>query len=303
VSDGDASARVQGGGSPRGLWLALIAVGTAIWAIAALITALTEDTILVPTVLLVGSFLVPTAMVVFALTRSHRTLLAPHVLAVGFLAGGTLGVVLSALTETYVVPTAAGTFVAVGLIEELTKGAVLVGVAAMVPRKVARDGIILGATIGAGFAAFESSGYALTALIDHADDHPIARIVATELSRAVLAPFGHITWTALLGGALFAAARESGALRITRGVVGTLLGIVLLHGAWDGTYGLSIMITRGLEGDGWSLGWPNTQAWVGDPTGGRLILFQIIYDVLIAINALIGATWLVRRWRRAGVPA
>jgi hypothetical protein len=47
----------------------------------------------------------------------------------GFLLAGTLGVVGTALAETYLVPAASGTFIAVGVIEELGKGAVLLLVA------------------------------------------------------------------------------------------------------------------------------------------------------------------------------
>jgi RsiW-degrading membrane proteinase PrsW (M82 family) len=285
--------------APRRLWLGLLCAGAVVWALATAITAVTRDTILVPTVIMVGSFLVPATMVAFALTRAHATRLEPGLLLAGFFAAGTLGVVLSALTETYLLPTATGTFLGVGMIEEGTKGLVVVAVASMVGTRLGRDGLILGATVGAGFASFESAGYALSAVIGHADDHPIVRIVGTELTRAVLAPFGHITWTALLAGALFAAA-PAGRLRISRGVAGTFAGVVLLHAAWDATYGASIIVTRGLEGEGWSLGWPNTEAWVGDPTGGTLVTFRVVYDVLIAVNGLVGSTWAVRRWRRYG---
>jgi protease PrsW len=281
-------------------WLWLLVAGMVVWTLATAITSVTRDTILVPTVILVGSFLVPATMVAFALSRRHEQRLTAEALVLGFFAGGTIGVLLSALTETYLLPSAYGTFAAVGAIEEGTKGLVVVGVALLVQTRRPRDGIILGATVGAGFASFESAGYALSAAIGHADDHPVLRIVETELNRAALAPFGHITWTALLGGALFAAARADGSLRLSRGVIGTFAGIVALHGLWDASYGWAIIATRGLEGDGWTLGWPNTQAWIGEPTGGTLVVFQVVYTGLLVVNSLIGAVWVVRRWRRYG---
>ena len=165
----------------------------------------------------------------------------------------------------------------------------------------ARGELILGATVGAGFASFESAGYALTAVIGHADDHPVRRIMETEAFRAVLAPFGHITWTALLGGAIFAAASMPASSRgRARVVAWTLIGIVALHAAWDASYGWAIMITQGAVGDGWDLTWPNTQAWIGEPSGGTLVLFQAVYDGLLALWGAIGATWIVRRWRSVG---
>ena len=52
---------------PRRLWLILVA-GVVVW-IAVVITALTKDTILVPTVLILGTFLVPVGAVPFVLAR------------------------------------------------------------------------------------------------------------------------------------------------------------------------------------------------------------------------------------------
>lgn len=291
---------VQATGPPAGrrLWVWLLLAGAVIWLGAAVITELTRDTILVPTVILVGSFLVPVAMVSLALGRAGEGLTA-QALLLGFVAAGTLGVVLSALIETYVLPSAYGTFVGIGLIEELCKGAVIVGVGGLVATRAPRAGMVLGATVGAGFASFESAGYALTAVIGHAHDHPIRRIIETEAFRAVLAPFGHITWTALFGGALFAAASASGSFRVRPVVLWTLAGIVTLHAAWDASYGWAIMLTKGLVGDGWHVAFPNTQAWVGAPTGNRLVVFQVIYDALLAVLGLIGAIWVVHRWRAA----
>ena len=281
--------------APRRFWLWLLVTGALIWAVATAITAVTEDTILVPTVILIGSFLVPICTVAFALGRADATNLSPGVLLVGFVVGGTLAMPLTALTETLLLPSQYGTFAAVGLIEETGKGLVLLVLASRVETRGVRAGMILGATVGAGFASFESAGYALSAVIGHSDDHPVIRIVGTELSRAALAPFGHITWTALLGGALLAGERL-----LDRRVLWTFLGIVALHGAWDASYGWAVILTRGLVGDGWSVGWPNTEGWVGQPAGNTLLVFNVTYTVLQLINSVIGFAWVVHRWRTRG---
>ena len=52
---------------------------------------------------------------------------------------------------------------------------------------------------------------------------PVLSILRTEAFRAVLAPFGHSTWTAILGGALFAFAWAAGHFRIDRRVAFTFL--------------------------------------------------------------------------------
>jgi RsiW-degrading membrane proteinase PrsW (M82 family) len=284
--------------SSRNLWWLLLGIGAVVWLVAAVATGLTRDTILLPTVIIVGSFLVPVSMAVLAVSRRRENHLTAEALVVGFLGGGTVGLVFAALTEVYFLPSAHGTFLAVGVIEETAKALVLVGVGYGIQPRGVRDGMALGATIGAGFAAFESSGYALQTYLNHADDRPILDIAETETLRAILSPFGHITWTALLGGALFAASR-TGAFRITARVLWTILGIVLLHAAWDASHGWSLTIMEGLVGDGWHASWRNEDDWIGTATDKELIVQSVIYNGLILLNAAIGTFWVIHMWRGA----
>jgi RsiW-degrading membrane proteinase PrsW (M82 family) len=279
------------------LWLVVLLAGAVVWLLAAAIVALTQDTILVPTLLIVGSFFVPLSMVAFATSRPHEDTLGADALALGFLGGGTFGLLCAGLTEVEIMPSVAGTFLSVGVIEETVKGVVLVLVARGVRTREPRLGLVLGATVGAGFAAFESTGYALQALIDHAHDHPVVNIVGTEAARALLAPFGHITWTALLGAALFATASRSGRFRITPALLATFAGVILLHAAWDSAYGWAILAVDGLQGDGWHFDWPNTAAYAGTPTGSDLVVFDVAYCALIGLNILLGTLWVVLRYR------
>ena len=104
-------------------------------------------------------------------------------------------------------------------------------------------------------------------------------ILQTEAFRALLAPFGHITWTALLGGALFASSR-GGRFHLTRRLVLTLLGVVTLHALWDQSYGWAVMMTNGLiSNEGWHLLWPNAQFWIVAPTGEEMLWFNVFYNV------------------------
>jgi RsiW-degrading membrane proteinase PrsW (M82 family) len=282
---------------PRRLWLWTLVLGALLWVAVAVAIALTDNTILVPNLLLLGSFLVPVCTVLFVLERPREAHLSVETLILGFLAGGTAGVVFAGTTEVYVLPDHVGTNALVGVIEEGGKALILVAVAVLVKVRVPRDGMVLGATVGAGFAAFESAGYALGALIQYTDDQPVLNVLQTEAERASLAPFGHLTWTAILGGAIFASAWTTGRFRLDRRVLWTFLGVIALHGCWDASYGWAIRISKGLGGDGWQYGWPDTAAWVGTPTGGDLLRFQIVYAVLQGILSLIGLVWAIRRWR------
>ena len=197
----------------------------------------------------------PRRLWLFILALPRETHLTVAVLVLGFLAGGTAGVLLSAVTEVYLLPDAVGTNALIGFIEESAKILILVAVAQLVQTRVPRDGMALGATVGAGFAAFETSGYVLRVLIDHSDDHAILSILETEAFRAVLAPFGHITWTAILGGAVFASAWYTGRFRFDQRVGWTLLGILSVIGiVW------AIRRWRAYRIDRWSSAHPRADA-------------------------------------------
>ena len=249
------------------LWLWVLLGGSLVWILTAFVAALTDVEHLIANVVLLGSFLVPVALVLFALSRTGEGHLTAESVILGFLAGGMLGTVFAALTEVYFLPTAAGTYIGVGFFEEAAKALVVVAAGTMVTERRGRDGMILGATVGAGFAAFETAGYALQTFVEHLDDHAVLDIVSTEAQRGVLAPFGHLTWTALVGGAIFAAWRGAKFGPVAP-VAWTFAGVVALHAAWDATYGWAILIAKGVAGDGWQAEWPDTESWIGSPTGG-----------------------------------
>ena len=132
-----------------------------------------------------------------------------------------------------------------GLIEEAAKLLALLFVARHLARHTVRDGIVLGATVGFGFAALESSGYALSALLVTQGSQvslSLSNLVFTEFVRGILSPVGHGLWTAILGGALFGASRD-GRLRFTRGVFGAYLLVSVLHALWDSMRGIATVLT------------------------------------------------------------
>ena len=282
------------------LWKLLLVIGGAIWILAAAVTEITDDHVLVPLVINLGSFLVPITMVAFALSRRREGFLTIEQIALAFLAAGTLGVMTTALLEIYLLPATTGTFIGVGIIEEIGKGAVLVAIAYLVPYRDPRNGMVPGAIVGAGFASFESAGYAISTLLDHLDASPIVNIMETEATRALLAPFGHITWTALLGGALFASSPE----RVVPRDVPVGLDV---RGRRRAARAVGCRPTAGPSCSpkprpgptSWSL-WPNAETWYRLPTSEELLLYNVFYDALIAINALIGTAWVVLSWRAYG---
>jgi protease PrsW len=191
-------------------WLRMFLGGLGLWVAAVAVTFVTQNVNLVPTVILLGSFLVPVTFVVYAFGRADQILTAQRLLT-AFIYGGVLGVLgASVLEAEFLRRPSIPSYLGVGLIEEAVKLAALWLLARRLPRYTMRDGIVLGATVGFGFAALESAGYAFDALFTTSGGLSLSNLVETELLRGILTPVGHGLWTAILGGALCAAAARRG---------------------------------------------------------------------------------------------
>jgi RsiW-degrading membrane proteinase PrsW (M82 family) len=221
--------------APR--WWGVFLIGLALWGAAVGSVFVTGDIIVLPTVFLLGSFLVPVTAVVWYLDHNPDPALSPRRIVSAFLIAGVLGLLAAAFLEYWLVygPGLRGNL-KVGLIEEFVKGVAIVALALGLRSYTTRAGMVLGATVGFGFAALESSGYALAALLVVQGQHltlSLSSVVVTELARAVLAPFGHGLWSAILGGVIFHAAVRKGQLRPAWSILVAYLGVSLLHGAFD----------------------------------------------------------------------
>jgi RsiW-degrading membrane proteinase PrsW (M82 family) len=279
----------------HGWWWKALLVGLLLWGLTIVVTIVTLNANLVPTLILLGSFLVPFSVVLFAAERISRSFTTTHLL-VAFFVSGVLGVLGASLLESRLHASVLIYF-AVGLIEEAVKAALLLVIGRSLVPKTARQGALLGATIGAGFAAFESAGYAFNAAIT-TQGISLTGLLQSEVLRAVLTPLGHVLWTAVFGAALFAAARDGRRYRITIGVIGAFLGVALLHALWDSMGGIATILAVLVTGNAvpaieYGFVRPGTAAavqelWTVFYVGGLAVLS------IIGILALLG---LVRRRR------
>lgn len=207
----------------------------------------TRNANLFPTVVLIGSFMVPAAYVAFFYERRHLSALTMPTTVVTFAYGGLLGVFAASILEPILLR-GMGPLMAlgVGLVEEAVK---ILGVLVIARRRrhsSALDGIILGAAAGMGFAALESMGYAFTAFM--ASRGSLSATVQVTLVRALFAPLGHGTWTAILTSTLFC---ESSEWRYccTLRVLGAYATVVLLHALWDAVPPIiGALVSHGLAG-------------------------------------------------------
>ncbi|MER7836536.1 PrsW family intramembrane metalloprotease [Streptomyces sp. NPDC096040] len=279
-----------------GLWKRCLGGGLALWALTAVVTYTTKNTTLLPTLILLGSFLVPVTFVLWAYERHGRDLGVSAILGC-FLTGGTLGVLGASVMEYYLVHPSWVMFVAVGLIEEAVKLGALMFVLRRLPGiRGIRAGLVLGAAVGFGFAALESAGYAFNAAVS-TEGIDLRALIETEILRGVPAPFGHGLWTAIAGGALLSRRRPNGRFRLTRPVVGTCLGVALLHALWDSTHGIAIWLVAQLAGTGLERQL-FAEGYIPRPTATQEHLFTLFSVGLLVLVSLLGIAWVGSLARR-----
>ena len=176
------------------------------------------------------------------------------ILAPAALFGGVIGMVVAGRLEYATLRDLGGLpTTAVGLIEEAAK--LIVPLALLVilwrNRHDVADGLVIGVATGMGFATLETMGYAFVTLI--ASGGNVNAVEQTLLIRGLLSPAGHMAWTGLACGALWAMAAAPTGRNVVKFVV-TFLGVVALHAAWDSGSGLLWYAALGLISLAW-LGW------------------------------------------------
>jgi protease PrsW len=282
--------------APRRTWLRMFLTGLVLWLLTVVVTFVTGNPNLVPTLVLLGSFLVPVTFVVWAFGRRHSGEVTSELLFRTFVSGGVLGVLAASLLESYLLHPSPGLFLGVGLIEEAVKLIALAFLTRRLAHKYARDGMILGAAVGFGFAAFESAGYAFTALFTERG-LSLMQLVQTELLRGLLAPVGHGLWTAILGGVLFSSSgREHFAL--TGRLLLSYLGVSVLHALWDSMHSIALLLTLIFTGTPAQFQLLS-RGYQPNPTEAQTQLFTVLSWGGLIVVAVIGVAWLLAVRRAA----
>jgi protease PrsW len=217
---------------PRLRWIPVLICGSLLFA--AVLAALlgTQDTLYVPSLLLVGAAVVPITFLTFVGGLPQRGDLSFTQIAVAAVLGGVIGTVVAGSLEFETVRTLGSLpTLGVGLIEESAKLAIPATLLLWrKPRPL--DGLVLGVAVGSGFAALETMGYAFAALV--ASGGQLDSVTRLLLVRSVTEPGGHAAWTGLACAALFAIhgsrRRWFGWLRF----LAVFAGVVALHATWNG---------------------------------------------------------------------
>src|SRR5918911_3800705 len=87
--------------APRRTWLRMFLTGLVLWILTVVVTFVTGNPNLVPTLVLLGSFLVPVTFVFWAFERRDTGEIDAALILSTFLADGVIGLLAASLLETY----------------------------------------------------------------------------------------------------------------------------------------------------------------------------------------------------------
>ena len=191
-----------------------------------------------PGLVMVGSFAVPIATVVLFFELNVRKNISIFQVVRWLLLGGVLSLIATGMNNMFIGSKLdfLGASVA-GLTEEPAKLLILILVVNDRRYPYILNGMLFGAAIGAGFAAFETAGYAFFATQD------IDSAKGILLMRGILSPFAHIAWTAMSAAALW---RVKGSnpfrfrMLIDHRFVRVFVAAIILHMLWNTSWELPI---------------------------------------------------------------
>lgn len=212
-----------------------------------------------PGLLIVGAFTVPLVTVIlFMEVNAFRNISFYKVIGIVMIGGCASLVATLFLFDLELVDSELGTLwggMMTGLIEEVGKAAIVYVILKRLNIGLyILPALLVGAAVGAGFAAFESAGYAFRPLFNYINNiayysaqsgHPVYLDFASVLDastgniivRGYLAPGGHVAWAAISGAAIVIAARKEGGLTPNIFKSSTFWKIfiipIVLHGLWD----------------------------------------------------------------------
>jgi len=189
----------------------------------------------IPGLIVIGSFAVPFSLLIFFWETNAPRNISIYEVAKMFFIGGAASLVTTLVIYS-VFPLEAdltyGGAIVIGIVEEVGKLVIIAYFIYQQNSKYILNGLLIGAAIGAGFAAFESAGYAFTFGLLY-DDSVMTEVI---FSRAWLAIGAHTVWSAIAGGALV---YVKGAKQLTNDMFFNpkffqLFAVpIILHAVWD----------------------------------------------------------------------
>ncbi|BDC50073.1 hypothetical protein F183_A23890 [Bryobacterales bacterium F-183] len=173
---------------------------------------------LLPGLMMMGSLVFPLATVILFFELNTPRNISFHYTLGLLCAGGVVSLFLSLVGFKVSSLSAILGPPAAGIVEEIGKLLTVIIVVRNMKYKYVLNGLLFGASVGAGFAIFESAGYAFNSFLE-----PVMAVVSGRASfrganllayaggemtsnivlRGLLSPFCHVAWTAIAAGALW----------------------------------------------------------------------------------------------------
>jgi RsiW-degrading membrane proteinase PrsW (M82 family) len=197
-----------------------------------------NNPLMLPGVMFIGTFAMPLSVLIFFMEmNTPRNISIFHIISAVFAGGvASLVVTLFFFRQFSFLSQLLGASSA-GIIEEAAKIIIVFMVFGRNKTlKWGQNGMLLGAAIGCGFAAFESAGYAFMQLLNQ---QGLPTFTDNILLRAAHAPFTHIIWTANAAAALWFVKGErtfSPVMLFNGFFVRVFVSSMLLHMIWNAPF-------------------------------------------------------------------
>ena len=151
---------------------------------------------IIPGLILVGTFSMPiTILVLFYELNTIKNISFIKIIQI-FVTSGVVSIIVTLILNQYFPITKNNYFMFIGPIEEISKLFTIIFLMKSLNFNRYRfsvNGLLFGAAVGAGFAAFESAGFALKSGLINGNTGMIGNIIF----RGFLAPFNHAVWSAI----------------------------------------------------------------------------------------------------------
>lgn len=189
-----------------------------------------ENMNFIPGLIIIGSFAVPITTLVFFWEMNAPQNIAIYRIVYVALIGGIISMLVAVLFFDFLRQIINP--ITIGIVEEFAKAVIVVYFVRSRKYKYVLNGLLMGAAVGAGFAAFETAGYALRSLLEGS----FPSLYATILWRSLLAPGGHVAWAALAGAGFCWVQADKNfnlSLLVQPKFIGMFSLVVVMHALWD----------------------------------------------------------------------
>ena len=213
-------------------WLQILVVGTILFFASVEAILITGNPNFFPTILLLGSFLIPVVFVVYFYDHvKHREISLP-LLTTCFVVGGVIGAVAGGILEYNTLGNMGFlSLFGVSFIEESAKLIFPIYVYLGWRYRHEADGLLFGIAAGMGFAALETMGYGMVFLIESGGD--VGGLQQLLIIRGFLSPAEHAAWTGFVCAILWHERERRGKISINLPVIGAFALAIGLHTLWN----------------------------------------------------------------------